>query len=91
MHAIQILSPRPEIPFKGVSFEQLCADVRQFREIPNNWSGYSSGYYNNHSTHQQCNLKLAVTEVVDNVVSTVTGIQLPSLKICETSRSMEEQ
>jgi hypothetical protein len=79
MLAIQILSPRPEIPFTGMSFEQLCSDIRNFKEFYTNGNGYNSRYYNHerHENHDRCNLRTVVTEVIDNVVSTVTGYQLP--------------
>jgi hypothetical protein len=67
MLAIQILSPRPEIPFTGMSFEQLCSDIRNFKDYN----------HERHEDHDRCNLRTVVTEVIDNVVSTVTGYQLP--------------
>ncbi|KAF2441506.1 hypothetical protein P171DRAFT_392839 [Karstenula rhodostoma CBS 690.94] len=81
MLAIQILSPRPQIPFTGMSFEGVCAGVRNFRSSSNN-NGYRLGYYNDyrHTQAHSCSLTTAVTEVIDNVVSTVGGFQLQPLK-----------
>ncbi|KAK7190964.1 hypothetical protein PSPO01_03127 [Paraphaeosphaeria sporulosa] len=77
MFAIDILSPRPQIPFTGMTFERLCTDVCDFK-YPSA-AGNSSYYYNHHQTHY-CNLTTAVTRVVDSVVGTVGGFYLQTLK-----------
>lgn len=77
MRAIKLISPRPEIPFQDMSFDKLCANVRKMKS-PTWHEEYSRnyGYYNDES----CNLKTAVTAVVENIDSTVTGLDLVSLK-----------
>lgn len=74
MLAIHILSPRPQIPFTGMSFEKLCNDVRNF-VIPST-DEYCSVYYR----EDFCNHTTVVTTVVDNILSNVGGFQLQSLK-----------
>lgn len=88
MHAIKVLSPRPEIPFTNISFEGLCSDVRKFKNCDQN-SGCNGGYYNSDYSHYRsnvlCDVTAAVAKVIDNVSKTVVGFQLQSLKTSKTN------
>ena len=78
MLAIGLLSPRPEIPFVGLRFEEICTSVREFRSP--RWNHTNGGYYGSHP----CDLKTAVANVVDNIADTVTGCDLQTLKARDT-------
>ena len=76
MLAVKLISPRPEIPFVDMNFEKLCADVRNMKHPDWHQCGNRYGYYGS----SDCNLAETVTAVVDSVDSTLSGLNLLSLK-----------
>lgn len=78
MLAIKLISPRPEIPFKDMSFEKLCGDVREMKSLACHKQYGKNG--RNYYSQDSCNLKAAVTAIVENVDRAVTGLNLVSLK-----------
>lgn len=72
MDSISLFSPRPEIPFYGLSFGKICEQVRKFNSPAwhhSNSSGYSSYKH-------PCNLTNTVSSIVDDVVRGIEGLDL---------------
>jgi hypothetical protein len=69
MHLYQ---PRPEVPFRNLSFIALCVRVRDM----NFTSWYAQGSHNAHP----CNLKAAMATLITDASSTARGLNLGDLK-----------
>ncbi|KAF1975935.1 hypothetical protein BU23DRAFT_551947 [Bimuria novae-zelandiae CBS 107.79] len=78
MKSIRILSPRPQVPFAGISFQKLCSDAGKIR-FPF-WSSHGGNHSGFHDFQETCHLTAPVTTIIDNVTSTVIGFDLESFK-----------
>ena len=86
LHGRSLLSPRPKIPFDGVSFIVLCSQIWSMKS--QKWQGYpsqkSSIYLNSPSksggTQHNCRLKTHVVGVINRVSLTVAGLSLRDMQ-----------
>ncbi|KAF2117932.1 hypothetical protein BDV96DRAFT_644269 [Lophiotrema nucula] len=70
-------SPRPEVPFDGLSFEDVCCKVCSLKSPE--WydsSNRNHGYYN--PIAHPCGFKTSVHSMADNVAATTKGLSIDS-------------
>jgi hypothetical protein len=72
MHARHLLSPRPAIPFPGLSFAEIAESVRAFRS-PRWWSQYGT------RSRHNCSLDADLNSIVDSVENSMGGLTLEDL------------
>jgi hypothetical protein len=80
MHSSNVLSPRPEIPFTGQSFENVCDRMLSMK---------SEIWYHDPSKRGQhkCNLVTIVRQITDAFVADIEGLNLGEKIMDEGSRN----
>lgn len=67
-------APRPEVPFAGVSFEEVCGKVRDM--VSPSWVQSRSHGTHCNSYGQSCNLNTIVKSLVNDIVNGLEGLNL---------------
>ena len=71
-----LLSPRPEVPFHGLSFEDICVKARKVQSPSWKSSAYSDYYGSMHT----CNLTAIVEGEIVAIATTIEGLILEEYK-----------
>jgi hypothetical protein len=71
---LDLMSPRPEVPFPGLSFKRTCELVGAMQSQW--WYCSSGGYTRSHS----CTLNAATKTLIEDVSTAVGGLNLSDLK-----------
>ncbi|KAF2833437.1 hypothetical protein CC86DRAFT_389684 [Ophiobolus disseminans] len=78
LDAHSLLSPRPKVPFTGLSFESMCGEV-EIMKSPE-WAIPNHDYHHRYERQHGCNLNGEVKAVVANAKASINGLGLDMFK-----------
>jgi hypothetical protein len=84
LDSMELLSPRPEIPFTGLSFSGLCNKLKPIKSPT--WSTYDPYGYNSRAQHS-CDLNNTVTKIVVDAAAAVGGLNISTYSSISSSKS----